>query len=47
MRASEPIVVNVALGARSYAIVIGRGQIASLGQRIAELRPARKGCDRH
>ncbi len=42
MRASEPIVVDVALGARSYAIVIGRRQIASLGQRIAELRPGAK-----
>jgi 3-dehydroquinate synthase len=40
LRASEPTVVNVALGSRSYEIVIGRGVIASLGQRIAALRPA-------
>jgi 3-dehydroquinate synthase len=38
----EPIeseVVEVKLGARSYDIVIGRGVIASLGARIAALRP--------
>ena len=29
-RASEPIVVQVALGARAYDIVIGRGLLASL-----------------
>ncbi len=39
VRVSDPIVVNVALGERSYSIVIGRGQLISLGQRIAELRP--------
>ena len=39
LRAGEPIVVNVALGARSYDIVIGRGVLNSLGQRIAALRP--------
>jgi 3-dehydroquinate synthase len=39
IRASEPIVVDVALGDRSYDIVIGRGLLASLGQRIAALRP--------
>jgi 3-dehydroquinate synthase len=42
LRASDPIVVNVALGVRSYDIVIGRGVLASLGQRIATLRPAAK-----
>jgi len=42
IRASEPIIVNVALGARSYDIVIGRGVLASLGSRIAALRPAAK-----
>ena len=31
--------VKVALGARSYDIVIGRGVIAALGARIADLRP--------
>src|SRR5262249_57634136 len=40
LRASEPTVVRVALGERSYDIVIGRGVLASLGQRIAALRPA-------
>src|SRR6267378_1445043 len=39
LRAADPITVNVALGARSYEIVIGRGLISSLGQRIAALRP--------
>jgi 3-dehydroquinate synthase len=36
---SDPTVVNVALGARSYDIVIGRGVLASLGARTAALRP--------
>ncbi|MCL2714744.1 MAG: 3-dehydroquinate synthase [Alphaproteobacteria bacterium] len=36
---SNPIVVDVALGSRAYDIVIGRGQMPSLGPRIAELRP--------
>jgi 3-dehydroquinate synthase len=39
LRAAEEITVNVALGARSYEIVIGRGLLPSLGQRIAALRP--------
>jgi len=39
---TEPSTVKVALGARSYDIVIGRGQIASLGARIAALRPGVK-----
>jgi 3-dehydroquinate synthase len=38
-RAGDPIVVNVALGERSYDILIGRGQLATLGSRIAALRP--------
>ena len=42
LRASDPIVVDVALGERSYDIVIGRGQLASLGARIAKLRPGAK-----
>jgi 3-dehydroquinate synthase len=42
LRASEPITVNVALGARSYDIFIGRGQFAFLAQRIAALRPGAK-----
>src|ERR1019366_8527534 len=39
---AEPIVVPVALGTRAYDIVIGRGLIASLGERIAALRPGAK-----
>jgi 3-dehydroquinate synthase len=42
LRAGEPINVNVALGERSYDIVIGRGLLSSLGQRIAALRPGAK-----
>jgi 3-dehydroquinate synthase len=39
LRTSEPTVVRVALGARSYDIVIGRGLLASLGSRVAALKP--------
>jgi 3-dehydroquinate synthase len=39
---ADPAVVNVALGTRSYEIAIGRGLIASLGARIAGLRPRAK-----
>src|SRR5437763_4819725 len=39
LRTAEEINVSVALGARSYEIVIGRGLISSLGWRIATLRP--------
>jgi 3-dehydroquinate synthase len=42
VRVHEPILVDVALGDRSYSIVIGRGQLISLGQRIAALRPRAK-----
>jgi 3-dehydroquinate synthase len=42
LRAGDPTVVNVALGERSYDIAIGRGQLTSLGQRIATLRPGAK-----
>jgi 3-dehydroquinate synthase len=42
LRGSDPIVVDVALGDRSYDIVIGRGQLAALGTRIAALRPGAK-----
>ena len=38
LRAREPITVPVALGDRAYAIVIGRGIAATLGQTIAKLR---------
>src|SRR6476660_4281272 len=36
---TDPTTVQVALGERSYDIVIGRGLIASLGARIEALRP--------
>jgi len=39
---AEPIVVKVALGARAYDIVIGRGLLTGLGERIAALRPGAK-----
>jgi 3-dehydroquinate synthase len=39
---TDPATVKVALGARSYEIVIGRGLIASLGARIEALRPRAK-----
>ncbi len=35
LRAGDPILVNVALAERSYKIVIGRGQLTSLGRRLA------------
>src|SRR5579872_2729446 len=38
----DPTTVAVSLGARSYEIAIGRGLIASLGARIAALRPGAK-----
>jgi 3-dehydroquinate synthase len=42
MRVADPILVNVALGERSYDIVIGRDQLISLGQRVSTLRPGAK-----
>ncbi len=42
LRAGDPIVVNVALGERSYDITIGRGTLAALGRKIAALRPGAK-----
>jgi 3-dehydroquinate synthase len=39
LRTGEPIMVPVALGERTYDIVIGRGLAASLGARIKALRP--------
>jgi len=39
LRPAEPTTVNVALGNRAYDIVIGRGVAASLGLRIAALKP--------
>jgi 3-dehydroquinate synthase len=42
LRSGDPITVEVALGAHGYDIVIGRGLLASLGERIAALRPKAK-----
>jgi len=42
LRAGDPIVVNVPLAERAYDIVIGRGVVASLGARLAALRPGAK-----
>jgi 3-dehydroquinate synthase len=38
----DPTIVNVALGERTYDIVIGRNQIAALGARAAALKPGAK-----
>ena len=38
LRQTEPSVVRVALGARAYDIAIGRGLLATLGERIKALR---------
>jgi 3-dehydroquinate synthase len=42
LRPGDPTTVNVALGERSYDIVIGRNQIATLGSRAAALKPGAK-----
>jgi 3-dehydroquinate synthase len=42
LRAGDPILVNVALAERSYKIVIGRGQLTSLGRLLGALRPGVK-----
>jgi 3-dehydroquinate synthase len=39
LKSSGPVTVDVALGERSYDIVIGRDILSSLGDRIAALRP--------
>ena len=39
LKHSDPVNVAVALGDRAYDIVIGRGVLASLGERVAHLRP--------
>jgi 3-dehydroquinate synthase len=39
LRPKDPTIVNVALGDRSYDIVIGSGQLGALGRRIGALRP--------
>jgi 3-dehydroquinate synthase len=38
-RNAQPTIVNVDLGERAYDIVIGRGVLRSLGERIAAVRP--------
>jgi 3-dehydroquinate synthase len=39
LRSGDPTIVNVALDERSYEIVIGRNEIATLGTRVAALKP--------
>jgi len=39
LKHSDPVNVDVALGDRAYDIVIGRGVLSSLGERVAKLRP--------
>jgi len=39
LKHTDPITVDVALGDRAYDIVIGRDALASLGKRVAALRP--------
>jgi 3-dehydroquinate synthase len=39
LKHSDPVTVDVALGARAYDIVIGRDLLPSLGRRVAALRP--------
>ncbi|QDP22665.1 3-dehydroquinate synthase [Bradyrhizobium cosmicum] len=39
LKHSDPVNVDVALGDRAYDIVIGRGVLASLGERVARLHP--------
>jgi hypothetical protein len=40
LRSGDPITVNVALGARAYDIAIGRGLLATLGERQAAVECA-------
>ena len=42
LKQGDPIIVNVALGDRAYDIVIGRGVLATLGTRVAALKPGAK-----
>jgi len=39
LKHSDSITVDVALGERAYDMIIGRGMLAALGERIAALRP--------
>ena len=47
LRAGDPITVNVALGDRAYDIVIGRGLLATLGERDRHAAAGLQGRDRH
>jgi 3-dehydroquinate synthase len=42
LRSGDPTIVNVALDERSYEIVIGRNEMATLGARAAALKPGAK-----
>jgi 3-dehydroquinate synthase len=42
LRSGDPTIVNVGLDERSYEIVIGRNEMASLGARAAALKPGAK-----
>ena len=42
LQPGDPTIVNVALGERAYDIVIGRNQMATLGARVAMLKPGAK-----
>jgi 3-dehydroquinate synthase len=42
LRSGDPVTVPVALGARAYDIVIGRGLLGSLGRRLQTLKPGAK-----
>jgi 3-dehydroquinate synthase len=42
LRSGDPTIVNVALDERSYDIVIGRNELATLGARAAALKPGAK-----
>src|SRR5438270_2663906 len=39
LKLSDAVTVDVALGDRAYDIIIGRDVLASLGARLADLRP--------
>ncbi len=50
LKHSDPVIVDVALGDRSYDIVIGRDVLGSLGHRVVALRPGARTAivtDRH
>ena len=47
LRSGDPITVNVALGDRAYDIAIGRGLLATLGERMQQASAGMQGRDRH